>query len=75
MSLTRGDILEGELVDLSGGIVVFDTGLAGQVIVPVSQVRSLSTEDAYDVELREGKRLQGHFVGQGASTRIISESG
>ncbi|MEA3366244.1 MAG: hypothetical protein U9Q79_11455, partial [Candidatus Hydrogenedentes bacterium] len=75
LSLARGDILKGELVDLSGGIVVFDTGLAGQVIVPVSQVRSLSTENSYDIELQEGSHVRGHFVGQGSATRLVSESG
>jgi hypothetical protein len=75
LSLTRGEVLKGNLVDLSGGIVVFDTGLAGQVIVPVSQVRSLSTDTIYDIQLGDAKHLRGHFVGEGSTTRLVSESG
>ncbi|NLT62222.1 MAG: DUF481 domain-containing protein [Candidatus Hydrogenedentes bacterium] len=75
LSLTRGDVVSGTLLDLSGGIVVFDTGLAGQIIVPVSQVRSLSTEDPFVVYLNDGSQREGRFTGSGVTTRIAPESG
>lgn len=75
LSLKRGEVLKGDLVDLSGGIVVFDTGLAGQVIVPVSQVRSLSTDTIYDIQFGNEEHLRGHFAGEGSATRLVSEGG
>ncbi len=75
LSLTRGDHVSGTLLDLSGGIVVFDTGLAGQIVVPVSQVRSLSTENPFLVHLNDGSQLEGRFTGSGVTTRIAPESG
>ncbi len=75
LSLNRGDIVNGTLRDLSGGIVVFDTGLAGQILVPVTQVRSLSTDRPFLVHLEDGRRLEGRFAGSGVTTRIVPESG
>ncbi len=75
LSLTRGDLVSGSLLEISGGIVVFDTGLAGQIVVPVSQVRCLSTDDRFVITLAGGKQLQGRFAGNGNATRIVSESG
>ncbi|HOF39791.1 MAG TPA: DUF481 domain-containing protein [Candidatus Hydrogenedentes bacterium] len=75
LSLTRGDLVNGTLRDLSDGIVVFDTGLAGQIIVPVTQVRSLSTDSPFFVHLGDGRRLEGRFAGSGVITRIVPENG
>lgn len=75
LSLTRGEVLNGMLLDLSDGVVVFDTRLAGQVVVPVSQVRSITTNQPFVVQLNDGKRIEGRLAGSGGETRIVPSSG
>jgi hypothetical protein len=62
MMLANGDRLTGSLVEISDGVVVFRTTLAGQVIVPASRVDALTSDGAYVITFEDDLVETATFV-------------
>ncbi len=60
-----GDSLTGVLTRVKDGILVFRTSLEGQMMLPMSEVKSLSTESAWVVTEASGSVHVGRFVPEG----------
>ncbi len=60
-----GDSLSGVLTRVKDGILVFRTSLEGQMMLPMSEVKSLSTENAWVVTEIGGTVHVGRFVPEG----------
>ena len=71
----QGESLSGELSRIVNGILVFRTSMRGQMMVPMSEVRSLSTDAAWAVTDASGAVHIGRFVPGGiAATPDGAES-
>ena len=60
-----GESLTGDLTRIAEGILVFRTSLRGQMMLPMSEVRSLQTEGRWIVDLADGTVHIGTFSRQG----------
>lgn len=60
-----GESLSGDLTRVVDGVVVFKTSLEGQMMLPVSEVKSLTTEASWVVTESGGAIHVGRFVPQG----------
>ncbi|MFP4173128.1 MAG: DUF481 domain-containing protein [Candidatus Hydrogenedentota bacterium] len=49
LALKSGEILSGELKELSEGVVVFRTKLTGQVFLPAEEVRGIATAEPWEI--------------------------
>lgn len=65
----QGERLSGELSRIVDGILVFRTSMQGQMMVPASEVQSLTTEAAWAITDREGTVHIGRFVSGGISVK------
>ena len=61
LALKSGDILSGELKELSGGVVVFHTKLAGQVFLPAGEVRGIATAEPWEIMVNSDDPLYGRL--------------
>lgn len=59
IELINGDRLTGKLVRMTDGIVVFQSGVFGEVRIPFDQVSSLISDADTTVILKDGSRLVG----------------
>jgi len=60
-----GESLSGDLTRVVEGVLVFKTSLEGQMMLPVSEVKSLTTERSWVVTESGGAVHVGRFVPQG----------
>lgn len=60
-----GESLSGSLTRIADGILVFRTSLKGQMMLPMSEVKSLSTEKEWVVKESGGAVHVGRFVPEG----------
>ena len=60
--LKQGDLLHGKLVQIQDDTLVFRTELAGQLIVPVDEVTTLTTDRSLIFELRDGQTLPATLI-------------
>lgn len=60
--LLDGDLLHGKLAQIQDQTLVFRTELAGQVIVPLDEVRSITTERSMIYELTDGRTLPATLI-------------
>lgn len=60
--LDDGDLLHGKLSQIQDETLVFRTELAGQVIVPVDEVRMITTEKSMIYELTDGRTVPARLV-------------
>lgn len=72
LRLVDGDWLRGQLVEIGDGTVVFRTALAGQMVVPVKQIASLSTDAEWVVTFADGTTETGRLASQEGATRLVS---
>ncbi len=61
LALKSGDILSGELKELSEGVVVFHTRLTGQVFLPAGEVRGIATREPWEIVMDSGAPLHGRL--------------
>lgn len=71
ITLSDGDQLTGSLIEVSDGITVFRTELAGQLILPVARVTSISTSRAVQIVFKDGGRGVGRLATSGGEMRFI----
>lgn len=60
-----GDSLSGTMTRIASGILVFKTSLQGQMMVPMTEVKSLSTDGTWIVTEADGTVRIGRFVPEG----------
>ena len=70
----NGESLSGDLTRVVEGVLVFKTSLEGQMMVPVSEVKSLTTEKSWVVTESGGAVHVGRFVPQGIE-EVAGEGG
>lgn len=63
----NGDSLSGDLTRVADGVLVFRTSLEGQMMVPMSEVKSLSTDGPWIITEASGAVHIGHFVPEGVA--------
>lgn len=69
MHLKNGDRLSGTVDSIDGKRVVLDTDVAGKVVLKLSSVLNIETEESFDVKLKSGTKATGRFaVDDGAQT-------
>ncbi|MFQ5512040.1 MAG: hypothetical protein ACE5EO_09340, partial [Candidatus Krumholzibacteriia bacterium] len=73
--LQSGEALSGSLHRVGSGVVVFKTSLAGRVIVPVDQVRGLSTSSSYLVTFADRDSVAGRFFQEDGKTFVRPDVG
>jgi hypothetical protein len=73
LTLKDGDILTGEFVEISEGILTFRAYLVGIMMVPARQVQSLSTEHAVAVKLKDGRSIQGPLLAKNQKTHVTTQ--
>lgn len=71
ITLSDGDQLSGSLVEISDGVTVFRTELAGQLILPVVRVTSVSTTRDVQIVFKDGGRGIGRLATSGGEMRFI----
>ncbi len=71
ITLSDGDQLSGSLIEISDGVTVFRTELAGQLILPVARVTSVSTTRDVQIVFKDGGRGVGRLVTSGGEMRFI----
>ena len=60
-----GESLSGDLTRVKDGILVFRTSLEGQMMLPMSEVKSLATDSVWVVTETDGAVHVGRFVAEG----------
>jgi len=65
---SQGESLSGELSRVLNGILVFRTSMQGQMMVPMSEVKALTTDTAWAVSDSDGAIYIGRFVQGGIET-------
>lgn len=70
---SSGESLSGDLTRVVEGILVFRTSLEGQMMLPVSEVKSLTTDHAWVVTDVEGGVHIGRFVAGGMEETPAAE--
>jgi Protein of unknown function, DUF481 len=75
LRLDRDDTLHGNLIEISDGIVVFRTELAGQLIIPLRRAREITTVLPFEIELADGRALLGRLEYDRAGGHSCSEVG
>lgn len=73
--LGGGDSLSGRLVKISDGALFFQTNLAGQVLVPVDEVVTFSSQDDVAVLLSDGRELRGRLELGRSGAKLIEPGG
>lgn len=71
--LSDGKRLSGEITKLSSGALVFRTSLAGQVIVPIEEVRAIDTDSEVLVSFNDGTEVTGRLVAYENMTDLESD--
>lgn len=61
----QGESLSGDLARIADGILVFRTSLRGQMMMPMSEVKSLSTNTLWAVTQQDGSVHIGRFTPEG----------
>lgn len=79
LRLVAGDVLNGQLVQIQDQTLVFRTELAGQVIVPLEEVRAIDSSRSMIFELNDGRTVpatlaeedgQHYLIEQGRDARM-----
>ena len=73
--LTDTETLTGDVVRVSEGALVFRTSLAGQMMVPMDTIKSLTTERNLVVTLADGNVLYGKFIATPEGPRLLPLNG
>lgn len=73
--LQDGDQLSGSLVEVSDDIAVFRTELAGQLMVPLARVASITTARDVQVAFKDGGTGTGKLVTSGGQMRFVPSDG
>ena len=73
--LRDGDQLSGSLVEVSDEIAIFRTELAGQVMVPLTRVASITTARNVQVSFKDGGSGTGRLVTSGGTMRFVPSKG
>ncbi len=74
--MQNGDHIQGRVVSLASGKLVFTTAYAGEITVDWSKVSKLTTEGALEVRLKDDQALQGKAVTSTEGTLTLKpESG
>lgn len=68
--LRNGDRLNGQLIEIDEGTLVFRTQLAGKMLVPMSQVSAMDTDGAWSLKLKDGGEVAGRFHSKEGVTHI-----
>lgn len=71
ITLRDGDQLSGSLVEISDGIGVFRTELAGQIMLPISRIASVSTTRDVQIVFKDGGRGVGRLVTTGGEMQFV----
>jgi len=71
--LSDGERLTGRLEDISEEILAFRATLAGELLVPVDEVRSLTTDAAYRITLADGTMAEGRFKPAGGGCLLTRD--
>jgi hypothetical protein len=69
--LTDGDRLSGSLIEISDEIAVFRTELAGQIILPLVRIASVTTSRDVQVVFKDGGRGVGRLVATGGEMHFV----
>lgn len=71
--LKNGDIISGKLTTLSGGLCVFNTKYGSTVKLESSEIKSLFTDDEYEITFLSGEKIKGQIT-QNAEKETILDS-
>lgn len=71
ISLSDGDQLSGTLIEIADGITMFRTELAGQLILPLARVTSITTTRDVQIVFKDGGRGVGRLVTSDGEMRFI----
>ncbi len=72
--LKNGDRLSGTVDSIDGKRVVLQTDVAGKVVLKMSSVESIETEESFDVKLKSGTKTTGRFAVDAGSQTIEAEA-
>lgn len=61
LTLQSGESLSGEFSRIRSGMLVFRTSLQGQMMLPADRVKSLSTDSAFSIQMKDGGTIFGRF--------------
>jgi hypothetical protein len=75
VALHGGDVLSGELLSICNGTVTFLTSLSGQMVAPVEEVRSLTTDSYVNVSLSGAPPTPARFVAAAGTFRLVYQDG
>jgi hypothetical protein len=73
--LQDGDQLSGLLVEVSDEVAVFRTELAGQIMVPLTRVVSITTARDVQIVFKDGGSATGRLVTSGGEMRFVPAKG
>ncbi len=75
LTLKDGDVLSGELLEITEGVAVFRTTLAGRTIVSLDELRSISTDSPFRIEFSDGSTSTGFLASRKGKPVLISQNG
>jgi len=71
VTLSNGDVLTGKITSMADGKVTIKSPLLAEVVVPISSVSDLVTNDSVTLKTKSGDLLQRRIVGiEGGSLRL-----
>lgn len=71
----NGSTLRGKVVASDGGTIKIDTDFAGVVTIKQDQVKSVMTDDAINVALKDGTTTKGTLDTSGSTLRVNTPTG
>src|SRR5690606_18712335 len=71
VTLNNGDRLTGELIQLGDQILVFRSGLVGEINIPWEHVETLISDEGVRIQLEDGTEVQGKIVLEPGDDLII----
>ena len=73
ITLSNGDRFSGKLISYIDGVCIFDTLYSSSVRIPISQIKSLSTNDQYNLNFLNGDKAAGQLKEEeGGQTALYS---
>ena len=71
LTLKNGDQMSGSLVEIADDVLVFRANLAGKMMVPMSQVVSMSTSSDVVMEFKDGTRATGRVENKNDALQFV----
>jgi len=74
--MQNGDIITGNVSKIEGGKVYIKPSYADEYAINMDEVVSIEAENAFDVELTDGRKVEGQFAGatDGEQTLIVDDN-